>query len=543
MNISTLIRRVSVVTFILLLSYTSSAINFKATNLTHPNGTDFELASIVAVEFVPCPKAPLLLVATFTGTIHLLQVWHPKPFRYFCRQLAQVKVPDGRSIQHITPDPFTPMVFFVSTAITGFTQVGLPLSAWTNAQVLVLKLSPARFKYTITLGTRPLLAGLPVSNYTFGTGLYATEAANDGALFVFQALHTNLGAPGPPIYQEDSYYSGTVLTADVRTPGKTGVVEWDSEVITKARPVNENVSGISLYATGTRSIINPVVTTRGHLYVTDLGGDPPFGQKSVSCDAAVPLAADQPDRIYRVRPGRWYGAANRVRGQDDPQYCVYLWGDEANLTKIKKAYPDFTAPRFNTAKALKDGIINAGLVGFAQYLSNWFPSIRERFIATEFDGVSDESPSSKRRGMVVVNVWSGKIFKIADVPGTSITMDRYGSIFVGQFSLGKIGIVEPVVTNWMRKQPMIRNVWPTRGKPGTQIIITGTKMAEAAIEIEGQRCIIGRRRRDLDLQITVCSVPKLPSYSGVASDIRVGKLTLKEAFTVLPPTVNLEYDF
>lgn len=543
MTISTIVHRLFVLALCLLLSHTASAINFKTSNLTHPNGTDFELANIVAVEFLPDSGGPLLLVATFTGTIHLLRIWHPKPFRYFCRQLDEVTVPDGRSIQHLAADPFTPRVFFVSTAITAFTQVGLPLSAWTNAQVLVLKLTPARFPNTITLGTRPLLAGLPVSNYSFGTGLYATAAANDGALFVFQALHTNVGAPAPPIFQEDSYYSGSVLTADVRTPGKTGVVEWDSEVITDARPVNGNESGISQYATGTRSIINPVINTRGHLYVTDLGGDPPFGPKSVSCDAAVPLTEAQPDRIYRVRRGRWYGAANRVRGQDDPQYCVYLWGDEANLTKIQKAYPDFTAPRFNTANARKDGIVSAGLVGFDQYLSNWFPSVRKQFIGTEFDGVSDESPSNRTRGMVVVNIWSGKVFRIADVPGVSTAVDRYGSIFVGQFSLGKIGIVEPVVTNWMRKQAVIRNVFPSRGKPGTQILIIGTNMAEAAIEIEGRRCLIGKRRTDIDLQVTSCLVPRLPYYSGVASDIRVGKLTLKEAFTVLPPTVKLAYDF
>lgn len=439
----------SVIGLILILSHTATAITFKSINLTHPNGTDYELPSVIAVEFVP-EAAPLtLLAATFSGTIHLLRVWHPKPFRYFCRQLAELTVPDGRSVLHITADPFTPHIFFVTTAIPGFTQRGLPPTAWNNGQVLVLKVSAFRRSGKMSLGTEPLLAGLPVPDNAFDVGLEATAAAADGSLFVFQALHTNAGAPGPPNFQEDSYYSGSVLTADIRTREKTRIVEWTSDVISDARPANGNESGISLYATGIRSVLSPVINTRGHLYISDGGADPPSGRKSVSCNASVPLAAARPDRMYRVRRGRWYGAANRARGQDDAKYCVDLWGNEDNLTDIMNTYPGLTVPSFNTAKARQDGTLRAGVVGFAQYLPNWFPSFRKKLIATEFDG---EPPvpiapgkQTQRPGMVGVNLWQRDVFKIADAPGESMAIDRYGSIFVAQVIIGKIAIAVPVV--------------------------------------------------------------------------------------------------
>lgn len=516
------------------------AIDFKTVNLTYANGTDFEILNVVSVEFVSQSEKLMVLVATFFGNIQLLQISHPSPYRYIGKEVASITVPDGRSVLDITTDPFSSNVFFVSTAIAGFPDRGLPQSAWNNGQILVLKLSSDNASYILHLGSSPLVSGLPVSNNTFNVGVYATAAAADGSLFISQGLHTNLGAPGAPSFQEDSFYSGTILNADIRTPGKTLTILWDSDVITEARPKNVDQSGISVYATGFRSIFEPIISTRGDLFVSDGGGDPMFGPKSVSCSEDVPLQGTQPDRLFRVRRGAWYGAANRVRGQDDPQHCVHLWGDESNLTKIHTAYPDFKKPHFITTDALNNNVLSTGSVGLVQYLPNWFPYLRKKFIGTELD-LTVARPGNSGPIMYVADIWRRRLFKIADAPGLSAAVDRYGSVFAGQFNLGKIAIAIPVVKNWMKKKPMIRNVWPSRGLPHSKFWIIGINIPDVAVEIGGKECRVGGRQRYLDLQIVTCFVPELSSYSVIASTIRIGNLSLKEAFTVLSPEVSLAY--
>lgn len=526
---------------LLIWSYQSIsfAIEFRSINLTVPDGSDFSLQGLVAVEFVTKLDPLTLLVGSYLGTIHLLRISHVSPYKYVARELDTVTVPDGRNVLGITSDPFTPNVFFVPTTILGFTARGLPQSEWDNGQIYVLKVDGARGTESLKLLSDPLITGLPVANSTLGTGLYTVEVGPDGKLFISQGLHTNMGVAGPPDYQEDSFYSGAILSADVRTPGKTLKIEWDSDKIISARPKNIENSGVSLYATGFRTVFEQVITTRGELFVNDGGGAAYNGPKSVSCEASVP-APNAPDRQIRVRRGRWYGSANRARGIEDPQYCVHLWGDETNLTSILKKYPDFNPPIFTTDKASNSDILGSGTFGFLQYLPNWFPYLRKKFIATEYD-LTEPNKGRPLPIMYGLDLWRGRLFKLADAPGVSTAVDRYGSVFVGQLNVGKVAIAVPVVRKWMRRKEMIRNVWPSRGKPGTEIWIIGTRMSEARIEIEGQRCIISKRRRYLNLQLTTCVVPTIETYSKTASDVRVGDLVLTEAFTVLPPDVNLEY--
>lgn len=52
----------------------------------------------------------------------------------------------------------------------------------------------------------------------------------------------------------------------------------------------------------------------------------------------------------------------------------------------------------------------------------------------------------------------------------------------------------------------------------------------------------GKRQRYFDgITFISCKVGTLSSYSKVASQIRIGKLTLDEGFTVLSPQVKLRY--
>lgn len=519
----------------------TAAIEFKTVNLTHPNGTDYTLQNIVAMEFLPQSNSLQLLVATFGGTIYQLAVKHVSAYKYVCRELRSVTVPDGRSITAFTSDPFSSNVFFVTTYIPAYTQRGIPLSAWNNGQIFVLRYVESQLFYAgLELDSAALVMGLPVSNDTVvPKGPLGTAVAADGSLIITQPTHTNMGAPSPPNFQQDSFYSGTVLTADVRAPGKTLKIEWDSDDITVARPNNTDSSGIQVYATGFRTIYNLVVSTRGDLFATDNGGDPYLGPKSVSCDSSLPLNESQPDRLLRLRRGFWYGSANRVRGKEDPKFCVHLWGDESNLTDILNKYPDFKPPIMTTAQALADNILGSGSEGFIQYLPNWFPYLRKKFVGTEFD-LTEARPGRPLPIMFAIDLWRKRIFKLADAPGLGMAVDPYGSIFVGQFTIGKIAIAVPVVKRWMTRVPKIRNVWPSRGKPGTEIWIVGTNMSKAAIHVGGKRCTITKRRKYLDVQLRACIAPTMDSYSKVASEVRVGKLSLEEAFTVLPPDVYLK---
>lgn len=528
----------AVLGFILLQCQAASAIEFRAINLTNPDGTDYSLQGLVAVEFVPDSDSLMLLVASYLGTIYLFRVDHVSPYRYVCRQVANVTVPNGRSVLDITSDPFTTNVFFIPTTIFGYTSLGLPQSEWDNGQIFVLKLSGGTSPDSMQILPIPLITGLPVANTTLGTGLYTVAVAADGALFISQGLHTNMGAPSPPDFQEDSYYSGAILRADIRNPDKTLKVDWDSDNIVQARPRNETKSGISLYATGFRTVFSPVISTRGDLFVNDGGGEANNGSKSISCDEAIP-PEDEPDRQMKVREGHWYGSANRARGLDDPKYCVHLWGDEPNLTNILKTYPEFQPPLFTTKQAVADNVLGSGTFGFLQYLPNWFPYLRKKFIATEYD-LTEPETGRPFPIMYALDIWRRRLFKLANAPGVSAAVDKYGSVFVGQLNVAKIAIAVPVVKNWMKRQPKVRNVWPTRGKPGSEIWILGSNMKEARIEIGDTRCVIVKRRKYFDLQLTSCIVPTMTSYSNIASDVRVGKLFLKEAFTVVSPDMSLE---
>lgn len=515
-------------------------IDFKTVNLTYANGTEFQASNILAIEFVPDSSSQLLLVGTFDGAIRLLGINHASPFRYVCRDITSTKVPNGRSVLGITADPFTPNTFFVVASIPAYTFQGFPLEDWDNGQILVLKLVQNK---RLEFLPDPLITGLPVGNTTMGNGVYAVAVAPDGGLLISQGLHTNIGVPSPPDFQEDSYYSGAFLKADVRTPGKTLAVDWDSKVITEARPKNEHKSGISLYATGFKTVLNPVISTRGDLFVCDNGGEPELGPKSISCTDSVPIFKSEPDRFIRVREGRWYGSANRVRGSENPAFCVNIWGTEDNLTDILESFPGFTPPILTTAKPINENILGSGTFGFLQYLANWFPYLRKKFIGTGYD-LLEPLPGKPLPIMFGIDLWNERFFKIADAPGLVPATDVYGSVFVGQFTIGKIAIAIPVVKNWMKRQASIRNVWPNRGKPGSTVVILGTSLPNRAIRIGGRKCPIGSRRKYFrDVIMISCKVPTLSSYSKTASSVRIGNISLDEAFTVLPPNIKLAVEW
>lgn len=518
-----------------VLFSTAAAFQFSDTILSYTNGSVFSMPTITEVAFVPA-NPNLLLVTSLSGEIRLLQVRQPSPTRFVVVATRHsVRTTGGRGVVSLVADPYSRSTFFVATVRHGWKNAG----GWKNGHVEVLRLNTSTSK--LSFDADPLITGLPVAGTGTQDGLLGLNAdSSDGKLFITQSSHTNGGVPtqnGP----SENVLSGAVLTADIRTRGKTLSLTWSSDDLATATLTSPpSISGIQMFATGVRTIFEPIITAHGDLFAVDVAGSPEEGDRSVSCTRSVPFNRQDSDRVLHIKRGRWYGMANRARGRTDPTQCVYIWGDESNIDQLRRNYSRFTPPIMTRRADFDAGKFGGAVIGLEQYRANWFPTIRLHLIGSEF-GFPQPLPNRQLSALLHFDLSTRTVSKIADAPGLAIATSAYGSMFIGQFIRARIAIAYPRVTEAMKKQPRIRNVWPLRVKPRSRILIYGTSLpVNGKVLVDGRPCTdVKRRVRFSWLHIISCRVPYGGPYRKRAVPIRVGSVTLGDALNVLPHWLQL----
>lgn len=245
--------------------------------------------------------------------------------------------------------------------------------------------------------------------------------------------------------------------------------------------------------------------------MNDGGGDRLWGLRSLTCTTGDALVAAESDRVIRVRAGRWYGMANRARGEEDAKQCRYIWGDEADIAQLRAKYRLFSPPLMTTLAYRLDGMLGSGTVGFLQYTANWFPWMRHRVVGAEFD-LLEAHPGRPLPIMFALDIFTKTLRKLADAPGVSLQQDVWGCILTAQLNVGKIAVAVPNLPMWMRMQTRIRNVWPARGKPGMRVRIVGTRLPRGegvVVRIGGGVCAQVKRWRLFGMaDVVSCRVGK-----------------------------------
>jgi hypothetical protein len=184
-----------------------------------------------------------------------------------------------------------------------------------------------------SLGTyQDYVVGLPRSTLNHVTNSIAFNPLEPGVLYALQGSNTAMGAP-------DTTWGNRperVLTAAVLRINLAAITSPPLNVRTSegGGTYNPYATGapLTIYASGVRNAYDLVWHSNGNLYVptngsASGGNTPATPTLPASCASGTPYSgpavealtglADQPDLLFRIRPGRYYGHPN-------PRRCEYV---------------------------------------------------------------------------------------------------------------------------------------------------------------------------------------------------------------------------
>lgn len=499
---------------------------FKPTLLLR-NGAEYQ--GILPSTVVFSPSNPdLIVVGSILGDVQLIRVQRSGYVYTVSAILSTISVGENRTILGISADIFAPNTFYVSTNVLEWREKGFGENGWQNGRVERVTLSEKRL--SLNRDHEPFISGLPVSLSPFGFGVFGSVTnPNNGRLFLSIATMNNGGAASAIAGNiGDSIISAAMLEVDIRNRSLSRTLRWSTADPSTASLLDgPEITGISIYATGLRSCYQPVVSRAGRLFVFDAGSSFDGGPRSTACNYSIPYARSQPDRLIHVKSGKWYGHANRRRGQ-----CTTV----PRLLSKKKAvarFPGYTPPRFNNEVWIQSGVVGTGSVGAAFYDANVFPGFRGMLISGDADNDESSDFSEKRPlGLNVYDKKKKKVTRLTDTPGISLAIDVFGSVFAAQPQRDRIGVAIP--SSGMRKNPGIRNVFPVRGLPGSRLFVYAEGVSlQAGITIGGVPCT--HVSLAIGGKLLSCIVGTPMEFSSVLDDVVVDSFRLRNAFSILNP--------
>jgi hypothetical protein len=173
---------------------------------------------------------------------------------------------------------------------------------------------------------RDYVVGLPRSNRDHVTNSLAFKPGETGVLYALQGSNSAMGAP-------DTNWGSRrerVLTAAVLRVNLAAItappLDVQSEVDGNYNPYS-STAAVTVYASGVRNAYDLVWHSNGNLYVptngSAAGGNAPStptlpttcpnGTYSGPAVVGKTGIGDQPDLLFRIRPGRYYGHPNPAR--------------------------------------------------------------------------------------------------------------------------------------------------------------------------------------------------------------------------------------
>ena len=280
---------------------------------------------------------------------------------------------------------------------------------------------------------------------------------DNGELYITVGSNTNGGIPGElsrDLLVSENYFSAAILVANMGRPNFNGFITYDAK--NNGNPVNgTGPNGVEVFASGLRNPYGIVLHSNGHLYATDNGPNPGFGDMATGCGAGqyVPDQYDSDELNLIVRNG-WYGHPNHKRAQTDPRQCV--WKGTAQVSTS-----DYTAPLMKL-RSSTDGII--------EYDSNHFNGeLRHNLIASKYKDALYRIVLSADGRSVVTS--SKPAIELTGDGGLAVTMAPNGNLLDARLDLNAVHVYRPVVDALVESSSSaaavslmtIYNVFPRRG--------------------------------------------------------------------------------
>ncbi|CAN8073070.1 unnamed protein product [Agarophyton chilense] len=144
-------------------------------------------------------------------------------------------------------------------------------------------------------------------------------------------------------------------------------------------------SGVFLYAEGLRSAYEPNVFLSGDLILIVSGANLNSGPRSISCTKSVSFEMFQPSKVIHVEQGRFYGHANRARGQG------VLVGPRLSDQQARDLAPGIALPLFRTAEAIDNKTVVGNPTGAVECTPTWFAPLRGNLMGVEEDRLEGTS--------------------------------------------------------------------------------------------------------------------------------------------------------
>ncbi|MEM6313006.1 MAG: hypothetical protein AAF743_02920, partial [Planctomycetota bacterium] len=291
----------------------------------------------------------------------------------------------------------------------------------------------------------------------------------DGKLYIPQAGNTAFGAPDAAWgNRPERLLSAAMLVADIdaleaRLNNGDGALNVQTE--STATPYDPFAPGapVAIYASGFRNIYNPVWHSNGNLYGANNGsaaggntpttngtftgtridGQPYTGGAVTGVNNA---GETQPDTLYRIEQGGYYGHPNPTRGE-----FVSFGGNPTAGPDAWELVPEYavgTAPDVNFVEPIYSFGNNFSPNGTIEYQSSTFDgALAGRLLVTRFSGGDDVLTMKPNKTGGIASVQAG----IPGLTGFNDPIDltenlANGNLYVAEYGGQTLTLLRPVET-------------------------------------------------------------------------------------------------
>jgi glucose/arabinose dehydrogenase len=293
-----------------------------------------------------------------------------------------------------------------------------------------------------------VVTGLPISDHDHCVN--GIIFGDQGEMYIQNGGNTNAGVPGDLSQsglQKEGYFSAATLVArNIASPTFDGKITYFPDGTPKTG------LDVQVFAPGQRNSYDILLHSNGHLYAADNGPNNLYGPSSETCttEGYNPTYGDE---LNLIEKNRYYGHANRLRGQTDPRQCVYRGTEEPGDAV-------YTAPI---------ALLKASFNGIAEFETNHFGGqLRGHIILGRYQGELWHATLTPDGRSIINNV-----AVLVEDGGLDVTQGPDGTLFVAQNFKNKIIYHKPSESSWLYIK--VKSVFPRRGgyQGGTPLSIFG----------------------------------------------------------------------
>jgi len=308
--------------------------------------------------------------------------------------------------------------------------------------------------------------------------------------------NTNAGVPGTlssiKTQQENLFSAATLIARNVTSPSFDGHITYD---------VNGDQTGgfnVSVFASGIRNSYDLVYHSNGNIYGTDNGPNYKFGNCSISCTEEGPEPSEA-DKLILIEEGKYYGHANRKRGETDPRQCVW-----------RRAFEESEGYTMPMKK------LHSSSNGICEFQSNHFGGVlRGNLIIGRYKGALYYVKLTNE-GRTAAGAVNDEPPVLTDKGGLDVTQGPDGTLFI--VSVVKDRVFYQAPDEEESELMTVKSIFPRRGPEAGNTILTifGQKMFNAthdpSVTVGGLDCPVSGTKTYTDvasrtMQWVKCTLP------------------------------------